>query len=229
MGATHSGPTAQVYYHPASINSLRLLIYLNEAGLPYQLVKVELEKGEHKSGEFAKLNPRMQVPFLVHGDVKINESVGIIEYLGRMYPRESLFPTKDPMACALNCRLIAEFHQKLDPKNVMGAVIWGNKTREQIGEDRVQALLKELEVWEDYLAQENDYFLGDDIATGDIIAFPLIATFFWLLGLSEKEYPFLAAWYHRVRARPSVANLEYWKSFDPKPEWRVLASTSAKE
>jgi glutathione S-transferase len=221
MGATQSS-AFRVYYNPASTNSMRVLMYLEEAKLQYELVSVDLQKGEHKADEFRKLNPRMQVPFLVQDDIHMGESVAIIEYLGRIHPNESLFPVKDPESCALNCRLIAEFHQKLDPRNIMATVIYQKKTREQIGEDRIQSLFTELEVWEDYLAGENDYLIGDEISTSDIIVFPNIAVLFWLLGLPERDFPFLAAWYHRMRSRPSVAKLEYWKVVDPRPEWRIL-------
>jgi glutathione S-transferase len=171
----------------------------------------------------------MQVPFLVHDEVRIGESVGIIEYLGRVYPNESLFPTKDHEACAINCKHIAEFHQKLEPLNIFNAIVWENKTKEQIGQDHFEELYKELDVWEEYLADENDYFLGDTISTSDIIVYPVIACFFWLFGLSEKRYPFLASWYHRIRDRPSVSNLEFWQQFTPKPEWRVLDAPGSSE
>jgi len=210
-----------VYYDSQSMNSVRVIVYLKEAGIPFDLVKINLTKGDHKSPEILKLNPRGQVPFLVHDSIQLNESVAIIEYFGRIQPNESLFPIKDHALCSMNCRLIAEFHQKLDTKHILGSVVWGKKTRAEI-EDRVTALFKELEIWEGYLAHGNDYFLGDSIATSDMIVFPDVATCFWLLGLPEKDFPLLAAWYHRMRARPSVASLDFWGSVEPKPEWRVF-------
>jgi glutathione S-transferase len=226
MGPVHSShDSLKVYYDPKSTNSLRVLMYLSEADLKHaELCKISLEQGDHKSEAYVKLNPRMQVPFLVHDRVRMNESVAIIEYLGRIFPNESLFPVKDHEGCALNCKYIAEFHQKLDPLNILGSVVWGKKTRSEIGEQRIQALFRELDVWEDYLAEENPYLLGNQVSTSDIIIFPNIACFFWLLGLSQTEYPFLARWYQRMRERPSCKDLEFWTALQPKLEWTsVLA------
>ena len=192
MGASHSSADKlQLYYDPCSANSLRVIMYMIEAGLPFELIKLDLNKGEHQREEFVKVNPRMQVPFLVQGTVRMNESIGIIDYLGRIYPNEHLFPTKDREGCALNCRLIAEFHQKLDPLSLWSTVVWRNKTRSQIGEDRIQNLFKELQIWEDYLAQENDYFLGNHISTSDIIVFPFIAVHFGYLVCLRNASPSL--------------------------------------
>jgi len=219
----HSSSPLRVYYDPQSYNCIRVLVYLREANLPHQLIKVSLVESDFDE-EFLRRNPKKRVPFLMHGDtITIDDSVGIIEYLGRIAPNEDLFPTKDQSSCALNCRLIGKYHHKLEPKSVLGAVMWLQKSRAEIGEERIQELFKELDSWEDYLAQENEYLLGKNVATSDIIAFPVIACFFWLLGLSEKDYPFLAAWYHRMRSRSSIKDLEFWQSYVPKNEWKVLA------
>lgn len=223
MGQQQSGPI-KVYYDPKSYSCIRVLMYLKEAQLPHELVKVDLIKGEFHSPEFLKFNPRKQIPFLMQGDnIRIDESVGIIEYLGRIHPNESLFPTADHESCARNCKLIAQYHQRLDPKSILASIMWLHKSRAEIGEERIEALFKELDIWEDQLAQENDYLLGSDISTSDIVVFPVIACYFWLMGLSEKDYPFLAKWYHRMRERPSVKDLEFWSSYEPRDERKVLA------
>lgn len=44
--------------------------------------------------EYLAINPRGQVPALVDGDVRIYESVAIVEYLERRYPEPPLIPSE---------------------------------------------------------------------------------------------------------------------------------------
>ncbi len=44
-------------YGDATGNSLRVAIALEEAGVPYRAVRVDLRKGAHRSAEYLKPNP----------------------------------------------------------------------------------------------------------------------------------------------------------------------------
>ncbi len=139
----------KLYAHPFSNNSMRAQLCLDEKGLDYEYVMVDLFKGEHKQPAFLAINPRGQVPALVDGDVRIYESVAIVEYLEYRYPEPSLTPG-DPAKMATCLRLIAEFNQKLDPTNIFGSVKFRGSRRADLG-DRVDKLLSECRVWEEYL------------------------------------------------------------------------------
>jgi glutathione S-transferase len=76
----------KLYAHPFSNNSMRAQLSLDEKGLDYEYVKVDLFKGQHKQPDFLAINPRGQVPALVDGDVRIYESVAIVQYLEYRYP-----------------------------------------------------------------------------------------------------------------------------------------------
>jgi len=72
------------YYTPRSSAS-RCHIALEELGVPYEKVRVHLDKGEQKTPEFLAVNPNGKVPALVDGDVKVFESLAILNYLGVKY------------------------------------------------------------------------------------------------------------------------------------------------
>lgn len=55
-------------YTAGTGNGQRAAIALEEFGLPYRARKVDLAKGEQKSAEFLKLNPRGQIPVVVDSD-----------------------------------------------------------------------------------------------------------------------------------------------------------------
>jgi glutathione S-transferase len=211
------------YAHPFSNNALRAQLALDEKGLDYEYVKVELFTGEHKKSDYLAINPRGQVPCLVDGKAVVFESVAIVEYLDRRYPTPSLVPS-DPVAMAKCLRRVAEFHQKLDPKNVYGSVKFRKQRRAELG-DRVDALLKECAVWEGY-AGESDYFAGDAYSMADIVVLPFFAVTIDGLGLPAAQFPKLHAWYQRCLARPVVAKQPWFAAFAPEKantEQHVLA------
>jgi glutathione S-transferase len=60
-------------------------VALEEIGVPYEKVRVHLDKGEQQKPEFLAINPNGKVPVLVDGDVKIFESLACLIYLGERY------------------------------------------------------------------------------------------------------------------------------------------------
>ncbi|MCY1167080.1 MAG: glutathione S-transferase N-terminal domain-containing protein [Pseudomonadota bacterium] len=68
------------YYHP-SPNPLKVALFFEEAGLPYELMPVDTRKGEQHSPEFLKINPNAKTPAIVDGDVTVFDSNAILLYL----------------------------------------------------------------------------------------------------------------------------------------------------
>lgn len=71
--------TLRLYNHEIS-GKVRLLLSL--LGLNYELVRVDLMKGEHKQPDFLALNPFGQVPVLVDGNTMVSDSQAILTYPG---------------------------------------------------------------------------------------------------------------------------------------------------
>lgn len=63
---------------------------LEEINKPYEVLRIDLDKMEHKSEEYLKLNPNGKVPTLVDNDFVIWESIAINYYLSRKYYKELL-------------------------------------------------------------------------------------------------------------------------------------------
>jgi glutathione S-transferase len=66
---------------------------LQELGVDFEAVTVNLRAGEHRQPEFLKLNPAGKVPVLVDEDLVLTESVAIVLYLAEKYPDKGLVPT----------------------------------------------------------------------------------------------------------------------------------------
>lgn len=68
------------YYHP-SPNPLKVALFLEEAGLPYELMAVDTRKGEQHSPAFLSINPNGKTPAITDGDVTVFDSNAILLYL----------------------------------------------------------------------------------------------------------------------------------------------------
>ena len=82
----------QFYYHP-SPNPAKVALFLEEAGLPYELVPVDTRKGEQHAAAFTAINPNAKTPALVDGDATVFDSNAILLYLaektGRFLPENT--------------------------------------------------------------------------------------------------------------------------------------------
>jgi glutathione S-transferase len=71
----------KLYSHPLSGNCYKVRLLLNQLGVEYQNVFVDIFKGEHKTVEFAKINPNMKIPVLDDDGSILWESNAILLYL----------------------------------------------------------------------------------------------------------------------------------------------------
>jgi len=51
--------------HPSS-NVLRVALILHEKNVPFEFVRVDMAKGEHKSSDYLEKQPFGQVPYIVN-------------------------------------------------------------------------------------------------------------------------------------------------------------------
>src|SRR5690348_15985245 len=85
------GDLMKLYEFPPT-RSIRVRWTLQELGVPFEAVTVNMVKGEHKSPAFLKINPAGKLPALVDGDLLLTESIAIVLYLGEKYPDKGLVP-----------------------------------------------------------------------------------------------------------------------------------------
>ena len=85
----------RLYSGPLSMFGAKAQIAAGEKGLAFELVMVPFEMKrlyEPKHPEVARINPKRQVPVLVHGDLEIFDSTQIFEYLEDLQPEPALWP-----------------------------------------------------------------------------------------------------------------------------------------
>ena len=65
---------------------------LREIGCPFELVRVDIAKGENRAPAYLALNPNARVPTLVHGRKVMYESAAIQLFLCENHPEAGLMP-----------------------------------------------------------------------------------------------------------------------------------------
>jgi glutathione S-transferase len=230
--STIQAMTAKITLYTLSFsqNAVRPEIALLEKGLDFEKVTVDLFKGEHQAEPYGAITPRRQVPALVYGEgddaIALYESVAITQFLDDMHPNPPLMPPiSQPRARAQALMRIAEFQQKLDPKNIFGSVAFGKQNRDQLG-DRVGALLEELPRWAAYVGG-GPFLCGDQFTLADIAVFPLLLHFEVLGYDYAKHTPALAAYLDQCKSRASVVETGWVQRFLDFAKERQVAQVLA--
>lgn len=81
------------FFYSLAPNPMKVALFLEEAGLPYEAVPVDTRKGEQFDPAFTALNPNNKVPCIVDGDATVFDSNAILLYLaektGQFLPEDT--------------------------------------------------------------------------------------------------------------------------------------------
>ncbi len=88
----------KLYNWDLSVNCYKQRLFLAILGVDYEAIPVDFYPGaEHKSAEFAKINPLGHIPVIVDGDYTLRDAHAILVYLAARYDPTGLwYPTTDP-------------------------------------------------------------------------------------------------------------------------------------
>ena len=196
-----------LYDHPFSPYGQKVRIMLREKGLPFtQSLPTGIGAGDND--DYARHNPRMEVPALVVDDAHtLYDSTVILEYIEDAHPTPAMRPA-DPLERA-RCRMIEEVcdtHYE--------AINWGLGEIRFFGRapDNVEALravagreTAQLQQWLERQIQPSGWMTGADFGWADICAAPYVMMS-GIFGFAPEQGSALSHWLDRVRARPSVAD-----------------------
>jgi len=82
----------KLYNYFRSSASFRVRIALALKQLPYEYVPVHLARGDHKLAAYSAIAADRLVPLLEIGDLRLSQSMAIIEYLDETHPQLRLLP-----------------------------------------------------------------------------------------------------------------------------------------
>jgi glutathione S-transferase/RNA polymerase-associated protein len=160
--------------------------------------------------EFITLSPRLEVPVLVDGDVKLFQSSVIVEYIEERWRDAPLLP--ETPAERARVRLIAEMCD-----TAYDAVNWGvtevtvfNRATGDAAERllaRARAQVQGLNERLERQLSARPWLNGDAFGFGDVVAYPYVNA---AAALGNKPAPGsrLEGWLKTMRGRPSAARLK---------------------
>ncbi|WP_337269433.1 glutathione S-transferase family protein [Oryzifoliimicrobium ureilyticus] len=188
-------------YAFATPNSVKVLIALEEMGLPYELKPVNVRKGEQKNDLFLALNPNGKVPVLVDDGFVLTESAAILVHLAE---KTGKLLSQDNVSRA---RVFEElfFHASGVSPAFGNAGFFKRSSPEPqpIAEARFTSEAERLLGLLDAKLASQPFVAGDAFTIADIAHFGWI----WRLqfaGLTLEGCPNLSRWFETVGARPSV-------------------------
>ena len=194
-------------YTAATMNGYKPVIFLEEAGVPYELTPIDFGKQEQKVPSYVKLNPNGRIPTIVdrsNGDFAVFESGAILWYLAEKYDR---FLPSDPNARSETLQWLMFQMAGIGP--MMGQAMYFQRIAAPNGHDEpfsIKRYIDEsrrlLEVLDARL-ESRDYLVGNDFTIADIATFPWARAYIWA-NVSIDGLDNLRAWFDRIDARPAV-------------------------
>ena len=210
----------KLYTFYESGNSWKVRILLEQLGVPYEKVVVDLLKWEQKTEQFmSEFNPRGQVPVLEDEGRRFWDSAACLVYIARKYDRQDWLPTDAAgMAEVMQWVSLAateiQFGLQYTRRGVMrDRWIAGNLAELQaIGRTALGAL--------EWRLKNHDWLALDRITIADIACFPYVYYAHEAKLPLDDEYPGVARWVARCMAMPDWAEA-------PRPPTRDYADMPA--
>lgn len=218
-----------LYYWPTP-NGHKVSIALEEIGLEYRILPVNIQKGEQFAAEFLVLNPNNRIPTIVDHDgpggrpFAVFESVAILLYLAE---KSNLFWPSDSFARSRVTQWLLFQAASLGPMfGQCGHFLGYAPEIIPYAIQRYQGETLRLYGLLDRELSSRDYITGDDYSLADMATYP------WFMPAVRKlheidvtPYANIVAWIDRVGARPAVRRgtalmSERMKFGDPDEETR---------
>ncbi|WP_392531643.1 glutathione S-transferase family protein [Nostoc sp. C117] len=199
-----------LYHSPISPNSRRVWITLLEKGLEFELVEVKLD-GEQFKPEFSAISPFHRIPVLVDDDLKIIESLAILDYLEAKYPIPGMLPNNAKDLAIARIVQMATVNELLPATTIFLpqflGLPGGDPEKIEKAKQKIATTLKFFES----LLDDRPYFGSENLTLTEAVAgtvVPLMPT----IGISLSQYPKLNAWCDRLIVRAA------WQATEATPE-----------
>ena len=190
----------KLYFNP-SVCSLAPHIALREAGIDFELVKVDIRAHTVADGsDYYKINPKGYVPVLMldNGELLTEGSV-ISEYIADLNPAANLVPPHGTMARTRLREWMAfiatEVHKGFAP-------LFNPSMTEELKAMTRTRLAGRLE-WIVGQLGDKTYLMGDTFTIADAYLFTVLGWGKWT-GVDIAQWPTLVSYVARIAARPKV-------------------------
>jgi glutathione S-transferase len=193
-----------LYFSPGAC-SLASHIGLEETGAPYEAKPILLAKGQQRTEEYQKINPRGKVPALsVDGKILV-ENTAILTYLARRFPEKKLMPTdpaEEARGIGTMCWFSSIVHPSYQRVNRPERFAEGEAAHAGVKENGRKSFWANCQEI-DSMFRGNEWIMGSDYTLVD----PYALVFYgWGVrgGFPMKDLSAYTAWQERMMKRPTV-------------------------
>jgi GST-like protein len=183
-------------------NGRKISIMLEEVGLAYNTIAVDIDRGEQHAPEFLKISPNNKIPAIVDHDTGLSlmESGAILMYLAEKTGR--LMPSAGAERWLVIQWLMMQMGHVGPMLGQTHHFVFYNKGKAPYAEQRYLAenarIYRALNM---RLGQAR--FLGGEYSIADVATWPWISRY-ERQQMDMNDYPELKRWYLEIAARPAV-------------------------
>jgi glutathione S-transferase len=198
-----ASPSIRLYSARLSMFGAKVQIAAIEKGIAFELVMVPFTQAEGyspKDPEVVRINPKKQVPVLVHDDLEIFDSTQILEYLEDLQPAPALWPA------GIADRARARQMEHRSDEVYFPHVIKLMGLQDKLDDPQAVAAIQGAQDFYRYLESlldGRDYVAGN-FSNADIALYMAMIFGERMSAPLTQETPRLLAWRDRMSARASV-------------------------
>ena len=162
--------------------SLRPWVLMTHAGIAFKEENIRLDRPDTRK-ILSEKSPSGFVPFLTHhrseGDLKIWDSLAIMEYLSDLFPEKTLWPS-DPAARAIARSVSAEMHSGFSTLRALWPMMFTREGLQHLTSGGVSTDVSRINrIWSSCRAQfggSGDFLFGD-FSIADAMYAPVVSRF----------------------------------------------------
>lgn len=200
-----------LYYWPTP-NGWKISIALEEMGLPYILVPVNIGAGEQFKPEFLAISPNNRMPAITDPNgpdgqpISVFESGAILQYLGRktgqFYPKEERARVKVDEWLMWQMAGLGPMSGQASHFRIYAPNLVEDQTLIKYGQDRYTNEVNRLYGVMERQLSVTEYLAGD-YSIADMACYPWIRGA-KLFGQDLEAFPKLHAWFEKIDVRDAV-------------------------
>ncbi len=199
----------KLYYHPVSVTSRPLMLYIAENNLDVELEVVDLMTGAHHQEPFIDINPNRLVPVLDDDGFILTESAAILKYLADKYNLPT-YPKELHARARVNERmdwLNTQFYREYGYHLVYPQIFPHHKREDETVQEATLLWGKEraaaaMQVLNDHIIGNYKYLCGDHLTIADFLGAGMVSAGDHI-GVDFDKYPNVKRWLDTMRALPS--------------------------
>ena len=198
-----------LYWSPTGAN-MAAHAALIEIGAPHELILVDIDKGEHRTPVYRKIQPHGRVPALRHGGLVMYESAAILLYLADRHPEAGLAPDLDSPERGLFLQWLMHMTNTVQEHEMHwfhpDFYIDGAELQAALKAHGQRRIEESFRYFDRVLAERGPYLLGERFSAADLFFYMLA---FWTRRMPRPAMTFasVARLVRLVHARPAVAQM----------------------